>query len=167
MLEFFKSDFQRYFYIYKCPVENCCRSFNLERNMIIHQAEHCAISSTEMDESTDKFESGENIDANENKPNPFYICTICYKSFSVLKECNDHYNSHKYPATFEEIGHLKDTQTKNRDYRCYECNKIFKMPWRLTLHINDVHSNNVWKCHICDTVYTTKRALLFHNKKYH
>ena len=84
-----------------------------------------------------------------------FNCTVCHKSFNDGSSLRRHKKSH-IPK-----------EEKNETFSCHDCGGNFKSYQILYRHKLKEHSNELFKCNICDYVSKIKGDITVHNRQMH
>nr|XP_006815390.1 PREDICTED: zinc finger protein 845-like [Saccoglossus kowalevskii] len=95
-----------------------------------------------------------------------FNCKMCWKSFGYMAELKLHQITHSKRRQELDIDH-SEGERELKSYQCQQCDIVFKNAKTLNGHVRNCHSNQTWKCNICDTSYPRKAKLQQHNYRHH
>ena len=79
-------------------------------------------------------------------------CELCEKSFACSKTLMEH---------------RRNTHQAEEHSTCEECHKSYSTPMRLKEHIRNVHGNIHYSCDQCESVFKSRRNLVWHVRYQH
>ncbi|XP_072049189.1 uncharacterized protein [Amphiura filiformis] len=132
---------------YPCSVcqKQCTSLKDVKAHQKIHKTEE---SSSEQDKEVicDKMKLRKQDDHKSA-----LLCEVCGKSLGSVKGLQWHRKTHE------------DTTVKTKEYKCEECNKVFRTPSCLKLHdINHHGAKSLFPCKVCDKHFLNNSRLMEH-----
>ena len=94
--------------------------------------------------------------SNHMRNNHNYQCHMCYQTFTLKKDLNNH-DCQEWPDA-ESFDQIQPT------FSCNICDKSFHTNERRDQHVNDSHNN---QCRECSKIFRTKRDLKNHENMAH